>query len=60
MSTGHLDPMFIEDKSNEDRTSRSNVYRGQECHLTVCRSVASFSMEGFRLSTAFRPSWKKL
>lgn len=28
--------------------------------LTVCRSVASFSMEGFRLSTAFRPSWKKL
>jgi len=26
----------------------------------VCRSVASFSMEGFRLSTAFRPSWKKL
>ena len=28
--------------------------------LTVCRSVASFSMEGFKLSTAFRPSWKKL
>lgn len=28
--------------------------------LTVWRSVASFSMEGFRLSTALRPSWKKL
>lgn len=28
--------------------------------LTAVRSVASFSTEGFRVSTAFRPSWKKL
>lgn len=28
--------------------------------LTAVRSVASFSTEGLRVSTAFRPSWKKL
>lgn len=39
---------------------KRNDTHDAEHPLTVCRSVASFSMEGFKLSTAFRPSWKKL